>query len=144
MSERFSKHPAEKPSETFSDKKDAAIAYLKHQIAKFNDEYTSFQESGKSAADYHNSTPPLGRIPEEVIGDGGSDLSEWKAQVGADKYEREHGGDDRRERMEEISRDLQELEGDLQDILAMQEDPDREDYERNMHLLEVYAKPPQK
>lgn len=110
-------------AESFSTKKDIIVAHLEEQLKAKNVEYDSFEKSTESKQEYYKKTPPLGPIPKEVLGDGGSDLSEWRAQVGHDREERRNVDESKGLELDYLSEEISLIERDLQWIESLEDYP---------------------
>lgn len=108
MSEGF-KAPESGPKESFSNKKDSVVAYLE---AKIKQAKATLEKHGELNGD-RKTGESIGPIPDEVLKDGGSDLSEWRAQIGADAHDREHDDQEDGGHVETLSRNVSDLEQDL-------------------------------
>lgn len=137
MSEGFNA-PESRPRESFANKKNAVITHLKTKIEREKTSLESLVEKYRN--NDRKTREALGPIPDEVWRDGGSDLSEWRAQVGADAHDREHGDEEDRERMETLSREIDDLERDLTYIQTIQSEEEAQQDDARIferYLIEV-------
>jgi hypothetical protein len=141
MSEGFPTNSPEKAPE-FSTKKDKIIAYLEKQIKEKDTRAISVQGSINSRrGNTDGSDQPLGPIPNEVLQDGGSDLSEWRAQVGHDRHEIMADNYDDQATLDSLDHDINRFEEDLKYIKGLENPPevlDEPGGDSNLKLFNYY------
>ena len=125
MPESFPTNSPEK-APSFGTKKHAIVANLEKRLKDMNARHDSIERSAESKGGYNESNPPLGSVPDEVLRDGGSDLSEWRAQVGHDRQGRYEDEDNGRE-LDYLARDISMLERDLEYIKSLEDYPKVQD-----------------
>ena len=139
MSEGFKPQESIQPKESFAIQKDAVIAYLTKKLAKEKgtlESILSYRER------YANKTPlaPTGPIPAEVWADGGSDLSDWKVEMGqsrqAELEDLEHQDDELE--LRHLDDEIQDLKQSLETISEMTdlENESSEDVRAFEYILE--------
>lgn len=124
MSEGFPTNSSEKKADSFGSKKELVVAYIKEQIGKKSKSLASI-ERGSDFRQESTRSVPLGPIPEEVLRDGGSDLSEWRAQTGHEKQE--DSNEDPSQEIYEIDQEISALEIDLEYIESLEDYPKKHD-----------------
>ena len=136
MSEGYK--PASESVESFTSKKERVVAFIEEELKKAEAAYESLNSQIEYYRDrkQNRTSSPIETptsIPPEVLGDGGSDLSDWRVEMGADRYEDQQAdaflSSETESELSGLYRDVENLKEDLEYIKGLQSETTlNEDY----------------